>query len=97
MLHLRANVRVIPEIPGQQRPELSRVQEAADRLSMLGFKVLRLGRFGVSVEAPEAQFLSVLGVHPFDSDGGASPINPNDRKLKDLVDQVEIAPSPQLL
>lgn len=94
---LRANIRVIPSDPDQKRPDVARVQQAADRLSSLGFTVLRLGRFGVSVEAPEGQFKSVLGFSDPPPQGCSRRVMATDASLAALVDEVEVAPLPQLL
>lgn len=97
MSALRANIRVTPAQPNQKRPDAARVQQAAERLSSLGFTVLRLGRFGVSVEAPEGRFKSVLGFSNPPPGGCSKAVRANDAGLAALVDQVEIAPPPQLL
>lgn len=97
MPDLKANIRVIPSAPGQSRPEVSRVKEAADRLSTLGFTVLRLGRFGVSVQAPEGHFENVLGFEKTPLLSATRDISPSDEHLAGLVDQVEMAPVPKLL
>lgn len=95
MSNLKANLRVVPEV-SDKRPAESRVLEAAEQLSKLGFTVLRIGRFGVNVEAPAEKFLNVLGIHPFDSAGGSASVHPHDPKLRDLIDLIEMAPPPEL-
>ena len=97
MNRLKATVRVIPSAQGDARPEPARVNEAAERLSSLGFRVLRKGRFGVSVTGTEDHFKRELGFEKPPSAGATRDVTPRDGRLAELVDQVEVAPMPQLL
>jgi len=97
MPDLRANVRVISDDPERARPPADRVQEAAQRLTTLGFTVLRMGRFGVSVSAPEVAYERVLGCNPLRSDSASSVVSPADPQLRRLIDAVEVTPKPTLL
>lgn len=88
----RATVRVrMP--PGQIGSQPVRMKLAADVLKQSGFKVLRIGRVGVSVEADAQVFRRELGVEvPIAS--GTIATNPHRSDLSDLVDLVEIAGKP---
>lgn len=97
MSDLTANVRVIPDDPAHRKPAPEKVLAAADRLDALGFTVVRVGRFGVSVTAPEEQFLDVLGCKPLSQNAPSMPISPNDPQLKRLVDAVEMPLTPHML
>lgn len=93
---IRAALRVIPSARGLPRPEDERLQEAARCLERLGITVLRIGRFGVSVEANEDDFSRVLGVQRATVHTGTTSVNPPDSQLAALIDQVEIAPEAEL-
>lgn len=96
MSDFTANVRVIPDDPAQRKPAPEKVLAAADRLDKLGFTVVRVGRFGVSVTAPEEQFVDVLGCKPLSQDTPSMAISPSDPQLKGLVDAVEMPFAPHM-
>jgi len=93
---IRAALRVVPSTRGLSRPEHERLQEAAKCLERLGITVLRIGRFGVSVEANENDLSRVLGVQRGAVHPGTISVNPPDSQLAALIDQVEITPEAEL-
>lgn len=75
-------------------PERQDVARVADILGIAGFKILRVGRLGVSLEGTEELFEKVLGVDCSNGRPGVyRAVSPN-RELRDLVELVEIAPPP---
>lgn len=97
MSDLTASVRVIPDEPGQGRPNAARMHEAAERLRKLGFTVVRIGRFGVSVAGSEREFERILGCNPTIGSSASRSVSLEDPLLQRLVDAVEVAPPPKLL
>lgn len=77
------------------RPAPEDLEEAARLLAERGFRVLRIGRFGVNVEADAALFRSELGLGPFSASVGVQRPRPVSPGLRDLVDLVEAAPAPE--
>jgi hypothetical protein len=94
-MSIRATVRVKNTESQSQRPEKQAVESAAKMLKELGFDVLRVGRFGVSIEGADERFSDVFGVQVEPANGLVSKVNPKQRKLADLVDLVEVAPEPK--
>jgi hypothetical protein len=92
----RATVRVTPEDESDSgRPAKDRLQSAARILEGLGFGVVRVGRFGVSIEGDEHRYHEVFGVAvPGKKEGLVTPVRPTDEKLAGLVDSLEITPEP---
>jgi hypothetical protein len=78
------------------RPGQDALQDTAKILSDSGFRVKRVGRFGVSVEGETEKFARVLGVKVEPNQAVVAPVQPSDPKLKGLVDIIEAVPKPQL-
>lgn len=87
-----ATVRVRSDDEANQRPTRVRMEEAADYLRKLGFDVLRVGRFGLSVQAFRSVLERELGVQLGPDDVLVSEVNPPKAELAKLIDLVEIAP-----
>jgi hypothetical protein len=69
------------------------LQRAASALSKEGFKVLHVGRFGVSVSSDQEKFSRVLGVKPT----GKKVLRalPEQEELKELIDIIQIDSDPE--
>jgi hypothetical protein len=94
-MNARATVKVRPEVPGTAlRPDRARLEAAAHLLTKCGFNVLRIGRFGVNIEGPEAAFRQKLGVDVSGAQHLVVAAQPRTRELGDLLDTVEIAGAP---
>jgi hypothetical protein len=68
----------------------------AEALQGCGFEILRVGRFGVTVEAEPEQFLKVFGVQVKPGEATALEVKPTIDPLAGLVDLVEITPTAEL-
>lgn len=77
------------------RPDKNDIETVAHLLQKVGFHVLRIGRFGVSVEADQACFETVLGVRPEPGAAMVAKASPKNEELGRLVDGVEVAPRPE--
>jgi hypothetical protein len=93
---LSATVRVRPSAEGQDKPDRVRLEEAARLLEQFGFDVLRIGRFGIGVRGDHRDFLRVLGVNAEPNKPLSAAIEPSDRRLRDLVDLVEVTTNPKI-
>jgi hypothetical protein len=92
---LRATVHVTSEDESSPRPAKDRVRSAATILEGLGFGVVHVGRFGVSIEGEEDRYRQVFGVAiPRQDEGLVTPVHPTDKQLARLVDSLEITPAP---
>jgi hypothetical protein len=92
----RATVRVTPEDETGGRPAADRLQSAARILEGLGFGVVHVGRFGVSIEGDDDRYHKVFGVQlPRKNESLVTPVRPTDEKLAALVDSLEITPEPE--
>jgi hypothetical protein len=78
------------------KPDRSKLEEAARLLKESGFEVTRIGRYGVSVTGKQDDFSRVLGVEAAPDKAMATPAKPAQGQLGDLIDKVEVAPKPQL-
>lgn len=93
MSALRANIRVINDCSNNSKPSSERMHEAATRLTELGFQVLRIGRFTVSVSAPNSIYKDILGYENA-VEKIFVEVEPKDDQLKKLVNAVEIIELP---
>jgi hypothetical protein len=91
----RATVRVTSEDKSSGRPAKDRLQSAARILEGLGFGVVHVGRFGISIEGDENRYHQVFGVLPGKNEALVTPVRPTDEKLAALVDSLEIRPEPE--
>ncbi|MDN3626965.1 hypothetical protein [Methylobacterium isbiliense] len=89
-----ASVRVRPADPDSEKPNQFDLEKAAELLQNSGFKVHKVGRFGVSIEGEEENFREQLGVDIPSDKGGVATAVPRDPALADMVDTVEVAPPP---
>jgi hypothetical protein len=91
-----ATVRVRPPAAEPSgKPRQAALLDAAKILSDSGFRVLRVGRFGVSIEGDSGKFSRVLGVDVEPNRAVVAAVRPSDAKLKSLVDILEATPKPQ--
>jgi len=93
---IRASIRVVPEsFEGEapKRPSRERMATAAEGLQRCGFEILRVGRFGVSVEADPAQYLEILGVPVIPGTAIVAKVNPTAPQLAGVVDLLEVTPT----
>lgn len=74
-----------------RRPAKERVAQLAEILQRQGFEVLRAGRFGVSVEADVAAFVSTFGIDPRQVQWQKIPAG---KDLDGLAEAVETAVAP---
>lgn len=81
---------------GGDRPDRKKLEEAAKLLAQNGFDIIRIGRFGVSVNAEQHNFSQVLGVDARPDMAMATQAKPSQPELRELIDQVEVAPKVQL-
>jgi hypothetical protein len=94
---LSGTVRVRPLSGGEMgRPSQVALQDVARLLTEAGFRVLKVGRFGVSIEGDDTKFKGVLGVNAAPDRALVAPINPSNPQLGKLVDLLEMVPKPQL-
>jgi hypothetical protein len=93
LMSTRATVRVKSAETGRAgRPEKQQLESTAKILEGLGFDVLRVGRFGVSIEGSDERFAEVFGVQVPPSKSLVASVNPQQKELADLVDLLEVAP-----
>lgn len=94
---IRATVRVRPREQAEpaSRPHPEDLREAARLLQERGFRVLRIGRFGVSVEATPELFRRELGLAPFAAPDWVQAPRPVVADLDGLIDLVEATPEPE--
>ncbi len=97
-----ATLRVVIDREGSEarlqvpRPSSRQIDQAADTLGELGFRVVGRGRFAVEMEGAPEVFRNALRIHVENTERGlACPIPSPDARLKDLIDFVEILPRPQ--
>jgi hypothetical protein len=92
----RATVRVkSPDTGEAGRPEKQQLESTAKILKGLGFDVLRVGRFGVSIEGSDERFAEVFGVQIPSSKSVVASVHPKQKELADLVDLLEVVPEPK--
>ena len=60
----------------------------------LGFDVVRVGRFGVSVNADDKRFETVFGVQVPQGTGLVHELHDPPESLRGLVDLLEVVPEP---
>ena len=94
-MDVSATVRVTTS-PSEEKPDRSRLERTAEILKELGFDVLKIGRFGVSVRADASAFRNVLGCQRRPTRHFAPRPNQINSELRDLIDLVEVTPRPQL-
>jgi len=92
-MQVTATVRV--KVEQGEKPGQARLEEVAKRLQDSGFKVLRIGRFGVSIQGEQSTFARVLGVDAAPNRALNAKARP-EPALHDLIEDVEVAPEPQL-
>ena len=78
----------------ETHPPEELLSRAARLLGQVGFKVLHVGRFGVSVEASPETFASELGLQSVTEQGQVEKPNPRLPELAELVDLLEVTPPP---
>jgi hypothetical protein len=94
---LSATVRVrLGDNSASGKPSEATLRDAAARLTEFGFRVLKVGRFGVSIEGEAKEFSRILGVELEKDRPLVAEVHPQDPKLQTLVDMIEAAPKPQL-
>jgi len=77
------------------RPDKADMERAATLLQESGFKVHRIGRFGVNIEGDAGAFQRTLGVDVSKSENGlVETARPSHHELSRLIDTVEIAQAP---
>lgn len=92
----RATVRVkSADSQGTGRPEKQQLESTAKVLAGLGFEVLRVGRFGVSIEGTADRFAEIFGVQIPSAKSFVSVVHPQLQELADLVDLLEITSEPE--
>jgi hypothetical protein len=79
--------------PAVTRAEL--VDRAVSALGQRGFRVLSVGRFGISVEASSTDFCRALGVEASCEVGQTLDLNACDAPLSEWFSKVDIAPELQ--
>lgn len=89
----RATVRVRSRTAAE-RPSVGSVEAAAKLLSELGFGIVRIGRFGISIEGAPETFQSALGVEVRSGKALVAPVRPKSAELANLVDLIEVTPEP---
>ena len=94
-MEVAATVRVKSDVSGD-KPEQAKLERTADVLQSLGFQVLKIGRFGVSIRGEETDFSKVLGVEASPNKALSAEVNPTRPELKELIDLVEVTPKPNL-
>ncbi len=92
---MRITATVLVNATEGSKPDPARVEEAARLLARSGIDVLRIGRFGVSVEAESEVFARVLGVTPVPDGHKSYPVDPAEPALRDLLDSVELNAPPR--
>jgi hypothetical protein len=95
MAEIVATVSVKVPIAGG-KPARDELEHAARLLEEFGFEVTRIGRFGVSIKGEDSNFVRVLGVSPRRGEALSVAANPTDRRLRELVNQIEVVPDAQL-
>jgi hypothetical protein len=93
---IRATVRVRNrgDVVGE-RPSADALERVADALKRGGLSVLRVGRFGVSVEGEAEDFARTLGVALEPNRSRTVQANPREDELSDLVGSVEVTGTPE--
>jgi hypothetical protein len=71
------------------------LERAAALLADSGFRIVRIGRFGVSVAAEQQTFESALGVSVEPGQSSSVEAVPQSQELADLVDRVDVASAPE--
>jgi hypothetical protein len=89
-----ATIRVRSGDERGSRPERSLLERAAELLQESGFRVLRVGRFGVNVQADELAFQRELGVDLRGTGHVVEAPHPRQKELSQLIDLVEVAKEP---
>jgi hypothetical protein len=77
-----------------ERPDQAKMERAAALLQESGFKVLRIGRFGVNIQGDEQAFQRALGVDISNAKGLVKAPRPPHQELSQLIDLVEITGPP---
>jgi hypothetical protein len=78
------------------KPSPTALHDTAALLTELGFHVLNVGRFGVSIEGEAKEFSRVLGVDLEQDKPLVAEVHPQDPKLQTLIDLIEATPKPKL-
>ena len=91
---VRATVRVRSRAEAGARPWSEALTSAAGALEREGLRVVRVGRFGISVEGTPGEYAKALGVESLTT--GVHEVNPRDAELSELADVLEIAGAPEL-
>jgi len=76
------------------RPLVGNVETAAKLLKELGFGIVRIGRFGISIEGTPETFQSALGVEVRSGKPLVAPVHPKSTELANLLDLIEVTPDP---
>ncbi len=79
-----------------EKPDRARLEEVAKLLQDSGFQILRIGRFGVSIQGEQSTFARELGVEASPDRALNAKAAPAQPALHNLIDGVEVAPKPQL-
>jgi hypothetical protein len=87
-------VRTATDAAGE-RPDQAKMERAAALLAESGFKVLRIGRYGVNIQGDEKAFQSALGVDISNSKSLVEAPRPPHQELSKLIDLVELTAPPQ--
>jgi hypothetical protein len=91
----KATVRVRAGADGTaSRPPRAALDEAAERLAQRGFNVLRIGRFGVSIEGEPSTFRREFGIEVQDGSPLIERPSPRDAGLAKLIDLIEVTSTP---
>ncbi|MGL4323442.1 MAG: hypothetical protein ACRCTD_05320 [Beijerinckiaceae bacterium] len=88
-MDVKATVLIKPDQDG--RRDTAVAQEAAQLLQENGVNVLRVGRTGISVSAPSADFLRVLGVAPEPDMTRSYPVQASDQRLQAIIQSLDVA------
>ena len=89
-MSIRATLIMLSSKPGHPAPR-EQSNLLTQRLRQLGFTVLSVGRFGISVEADEALFEAMLGVPAPSRRGLSLDLHQPDERLAGLVSKVCVA------
>ena len=93
MVEATIRVRAASDAAGA-RPDRPTMERAAELLKNRGFQVLRIGRFGVNVQADEQAFQRELGVRVQGTQPLVEAPKPQHQELSQLIDLVEVTGKP---
>ncbi len=91
---VRATVRVRSRAESGTPPSSESLTGAAQALDRAGLHVVRVGRFGVSVEGTPDAYYQALGVTSLAA--GVHQVQPRDAELANLAEALEVATDPTL-